>query len=160
VSPTTPPSTSGVRAAQQAALTSYERVGAVDDEVGALEHRRREARLVGLDEHARVDEAELDRRAVRLGRADVGGVVERLAVQVGDLDVVGVDDPDPPHPRADQVGGHRRAERPRADDEHTCLAQRELRGLRPVRQDELPRIAVDLGRRQACPLRRRAAFGA
>ena len=48
-------------------------------------------------------------------------------VEVRDLDLVGVDDPQPPHPGARQVGGDRRAERARADDEHAGLPQRQLR---------------------------------
>ena len=61
------------------------------------------------------------------GSPDVGREVQRLAVQVGDLDVVVVDDPEPPDARPGEVHRHRRAERARADHQHAGVAQRDLR---------------------------------
>ena len=103
-------------------VAGLERVAAVHDEVGALDQAGGvggvEAHLVGLDDDLRVEEAELGGGAVRLGDADVGREVQELAVQVGQLDLVAVDDPQPPHARPGEVERDRRAERPGADDQH------------------------------------------
>ena len=66
-------------------------------------------------------------------------------MQVRELDLVVVEDPDPADARAGQVERDRRAERARADHEHARLAHGELRGRAPLGQDELARVALDLG---------------
>ena len=55
---------------------------------------------------------------MRLGDPDVGREVQELAVQVGQLDLVAVDDPEPPDARTGEVERDRRAERPGADHQH------------------------------------------
>src|SRR4051794_18387457 len=80
-------------------VAAGEGVGGVDDDVLADDECRcvvgTEARPVLLDDDLRVEEAQLGRRAPHLGHADVGRVVEDLAGQVRELDVVGVDEADP-----------------------------------------------------------------
>ena len=66
-------------------------------------------------------------------------------MQVGELDVAVVGDPEPPDAGAGQVGRHRRAERPRANHEHARVAQRALGGLAPLGQHELARVAIHPG---------------
>ena len=66
-------------------------------------------------------------------------------MQVGELDVVVVEDPEPADARAGEVERDRRAERAGADDQHAGLGQRELRRRAPLRQHELARVALDLG---------------
>ena len=73
-----------------------------------------------------------------------GCEVQRLAVQVGELDVVVVDDPEAPDARAGQIERDRRAERARADHQHARVAQRDLAELRPLRQQQLARVALEL----------------
>ena len=129
-------------------VARVERVRAVHDEVLALDERARvpgvDPRLVRLDDHVGVEEAQLRGGALRLGHAEVRREVQQLAVQVRELDRVVVDEPDPPGPGAGEVERDRRPERARPDHQHARLRHRELRGGAPLRQHELARVALDL----------------
>ena len=126
-----------------------EGVRAVDHEVLALDERGRVVRddphAVGLDHDVRVEEAQLGRGALRLGHADVRREVQQLAVEVGQLDRVVVEDAEPPDARARQVQRHGGAERARADHEHARLAHGRLLGEPPLGQRELAPVALELG---------------
>ena len=81
----------------------------------APHHDRVRVRLVERGrvrvDHARgLISAELDRRVLGLRRADVGGEVQRLAVQVGELDDVAVDDPELADAGGGEIGRDRAAE--------------------------------------------------
>ena len=82
--------------------------------------------------------------AERLRHADVRREVQGLAVQVGELDVVVVDDPEPPDAGARQVDRHRGAERAGADDQDARVRQPRLRAAAPLGEHELARVALEL----------------
>ena len=150
--PTAPPSTRSTPASQHACVDGVARgegVRAVDHEVLALDEpggvRLVQAHLVGLDQHVRVQEAQLGRGRLHLGHAEVGREVQRLAVQVGDLDHVGVHEPDPPDARAREVQRHGRAEPPAPTTSTDASRSAICASSRPVREHELARVALDLG---------------
>ena len=60
------------------------------------------------------------------GLADVGKAVKCLSVQVGHLDLIRVNDRQPPHPRRRQRRDHRAAKAPRPDDQHLRRRQPRL----------------------------------
>ena len=78
---------------------------------------------VGLDAHAGIDRGECGARALDLERADALGRVDDLALQIGQIDPVVVDDADRPDPGGREVEQHRRAEPAGADDQHARLQQ-------------------------------------
>ncbi len=63
---------------------------------------------------------------VHLGPAHILGAVEQLALQVGDIDRVEIDDADGAHAGCGQVHGRRAAEAARADQQHLAVEQLEL----------------------------------
>ena len=67
-----------------------------------------------------------------------------LALEVRDVDDVGVDDPERPHPRRGQVDGGRRAEPARADQEHLRVEQPELALLADLRDEHVAAVALEL----------------
>ena len=82
------------------------------------------------------------------GAAHVGGPVDHLALQVADVDHVVVDDPDRPDAGRREVLEHRRTETARADDEHPRVAQPALTVDPDLREQQVPRPALDLRRGQ------------
>ena len=102
-------------------------VDAVDDDVVVLDDlhdvRGVQARLVLDDVDVRVERVDLLLGGVDLGHADAVGRVDDLALQVGDVDHVVVDDAE----RADAGGGEvergRRAEAAGAEQQHLGVEQ-------------------------------------
>ena len=97
-----------------------------------------------LDRDVRVQRARRLSRARDLGHAQPVGGVRDLALQVGQIDHIVVDQPD----RADAGGGeveqHRRAEAARPDDQHARGEQLRLAGAADLRQQDMARVALDL----------------
>ena len=80
-----------------------------------------------------------------LGATDVGVGVDDLAMEVGQIDDVGVDDADRAHPGGCQVEQGRRSEATRADDEHPRRGEPLLTVTAHVGQQHVPGIARQLG---------------
>ncbi len=102
-------------------------VGGVDDDGGAgddVAHRGREGTAGDAGDHD-ARRAPLDGlgEGVELGAADVFGGEEDLAVEVGDIDAVVVDDREPLHAARDEGDRQRRADAARADDHHARRAE-------------------------------------
>ncbi len=67
-----------------------------------------------------------------------------LALQVGQVDPVVVDDPDGSDPGGGEIEQHRRAEPAGADDQHARLQQPRLAFLADLVEDQMPGIALKL----------------
>ena len=87
-----------------------------------------------------------DRRlgGVDLGDADTLGVVDHLALEVGEVDDVIVDDPEGPDARRRKIERRRRTEAARAQQQHLGV-QELLLALDPdLAQQQVTRVAVAL----------------
>ena len=92
----------------------------------------------------RVDLPDTVARRLRLGTADVGLAVDDLALQVGLIDGVVVDDPEGPDTGRREVHEGRRTEATGADAEHTRCLQPLLSSHGDVRDDQVPAVPPDL----------------
>src|SRR5690606_29181230 len=115
-------------------------VRAVEHHVVAAQHVERvvrvEAHHVLDDAHVRVDVRDGLARGVDLAPPDVGPAVDHLALEVGRVDDVVVDDPDRADARRREVQQGGAAEAARADDEH------------PGRGEAALALGPDAGQRQ------------
>ena len=84
-------------------------------------------------------------RGFSLGAPEASGSVEDLALQVGELDQVGVHDPQGSNARGRQVEGGRRAEAAGADDEYPGATKPLLSRDADFRQGEVSGVANQLG---------------
>ncbi len=76
-----------------------------------------------FDPHQRVDGAKSRARGIGFSLADTVGVVQKLALQVRQLDRIEVGDPDPSHAGRSQVERCRRSESARADNQNARTLQ-------------------------------------
>jgi hypothetical protein len=106
--------------------------------------RGREAAAVEVHRDVRVEVGQPVRRGLHLGTPQVGLSVQWLAVQVGYLDMVVVDDPDRPDACGGEVGQRRRPKSPGPDDEDTGGPEPPLPDLADLRQASVSRIAFPL----------------
>ena len=83
-------------------------------------------------------------RGVDLADADSLGRVDHLALQVGDVDDVVVDDPESADARGRQVQRRRRAEPARPEQQHLRVEQLLLTLDPNLREQKVPRVAVAL----------------
>ncbi len=129
-------------------VAGWEVVGAVDDDVVRGEDPHR-----GLGVEVLVDRDDLDVRvqvAQGVGRrldleaADVVIAVQQLALEVGGVDDVEVDDSDLADPGRRQVHRRRRAQAAGSKKEHARVQQLALAGPAHLGQDEVPRVAGNL----------------
>src|SRR5439155_2802748 len=84
-------------------------------------------------------------REVGLGIADVTLAIERLAVQVGEINCVRIDDGQLAHARTGERGDHGASYAARADHGDTRALQLALADSPDLRQHDVPRVAVELG---------------
>src|SRR5438477_4255068 len=129
-------------------VTDGEVVRAVDDHVVALEDlenvRREQQRLVADDLDRGVDRAEvLDGRG-DLGAADVGRRMEDLALEVGHVDTVEVDDAELADAGGRQIHRDRGAESAGADHQDRAIQELPLTLAADVRKDDVPRVPLHL----------------
>ena len=96
-------------------------VRAIDDHVPAAQQIQRVLRSqpnpVGDDPDVGIEVPDRLGRRVHLGAAHGGACMDDLALQVGEVDVVVVDEPDRAHPGGRQVQGGRRPEPAGADEQ-------------------------------------------
>ncbi len=94
---------------------------------------------------------------------DVLRAVDDLALQVGNVDHIGIDDADRADAGRGQVQAERRAQPARADQQHLGGLQLLLAGQRDLRHDQVPAVAHDLigvqGRCGRVPVGGRCATG-
>ena len=123
-------------------------VGAVDHRVVALEDVHDvagvEAHVVGDDVDVRVEGGEGLLRRVDLAVADAVHVVEDLALEVGLVDHVHVDDAERADASGSQVQGSRRAEAAGAEQQDLGVEQLLLAGLADLGQEQVALVAVAL----------------
>src|SRR6266498_3110865 len=91
-----------------------------------------------------VDGVDPVRRRVHLGPAHVVGVVQELALEIGQVHAIEVGDPQGPHARCGQIHRRGRPEAARSDTQDLRLEQLALPGRSNLGQDDVPRITQDL----------------
>ena len=94
---------------------------------------RRQALGADIDPQAGIEAQQRRPRGLDLGLADIGHGVERLAVKVGLLDHVVIDDREAAHAGAGEILQHRTAETAGADDQHGRSGKAGLPGLARLR---------------------------
>ncbi len=103
-----------------------------------------EPRAHALDRHVRIERRQPPGRRLDLDDTHIGGLEQHLALQIGHLDDIGIDQPQ----MADASGGEvqRRwgAQAARPDDEHLGGLQRLLPGAADLAQDQVAGVALDL----------------
>ena len=123
-------------------------VGAVDDDVVAVEDVDHvvgaEADVVGDDVDVGVEQRERLLGGVDLAVADAVDVVEDLALQVGVVDDVHVDDADRADAGRGEVEGGRRTEAAGAEQQHLRVEQLLLALLADLGEQEVALVAVAL----------------
>src|SRR6266404_3109116 len=123
-------------------------VAAVGDEIVAADQRlgilRGEPHRMGRDAHAGIDRGECGARALDLEGTDALGRMDDLALQVGQVDPVGIGDADCPDPGGREVEQERRAETARTDDEHPRGEQPDLALLADLVEDQVAGVALEL----------------
>ena len=129
-------------------IAGGEVVDAVDDHVVALDDLHD---VGGVDpglvlDHVDVGVERVDRllRRVDLGDADALGVVDHLALQVGEVDHVVVDDPERAHASRREVQRGRRAESAGAEQEHLGVEQLPLALGADLGDQQVAGVAVAL----------------
>jgi hypothetical protein len=131
-----------------AEIAGGEVVGAVDDHVVLGEEAegvlRGEAQRVTLDHDVRVHRGDALGRHLHLGAADIAGSEEHLAVQVGGVDDVEVDDPEPADTGRGEVLRGRTAQAARTDQQHPRRKQRLLTFESDFGKDQMAAIALVL----------------
>ena len=82
----------------------------------------------------------------RLGPANVVVLVQNLALEVGHIHRVKIDDADCAHARKGQIDGYGRAKPARADDQHLGVEHLALSGAANLRHNDVPAVALHLVR--------------
>ncbi len=136
-------------------------VGAVDDHVVRLDEledvRGVEASVVLDDVHVRVERLDRSLRRSRLGDADSVGRVDHLALEVGGVDHVVVDDPDRADPGRGEIESGRRAEPTGAEQKDLGVQEGDLALDADLGQERVARVAVALLGREALRVDERVA---
>ena len=129
-------------------VTRREIVGAVHDDVVGLDDLdrvfARQARIMNDDFDARVDAVDGFLGRLRFGPADVGVGVKNLALQIGEIDVVEVNDAEFADAGCGQIHGDGRAESSRANTQDTRGTDFLLAGQTDFGKDQVPRVTADL----------------
>ncbi len=125
-------------------IPGREVVGPVDDHVVCRDQpvrgRRRHPLGVGLHAHGRVDSGDGLGRRLDLAAPDVGRAVHDLTLQVGELHVVVVGDPESPDSGGRQIEQRRGPQTAGAEDKHAGRSQAPLPGHPHLRQQQMPGV--------------------
>ena len=120
-------------------------VGSVDDEVVAFEQRGLivggKSALDGSDGNEGIQAPHELRGKAGLGLARVAAAVDRLAVEIGEVGAVGIDDGHLADARTGQRRDHRRTDPARADHQHARGLEPLLPGPAELGQDDLAGVA-------------------
>jgi hypothetical protein len=103
---------------------------------------------VHLDVDEGIDLGNAVPRGLGLEPADIGLAVNDLALQVGLVHDIEIDDAERAHTGRRQVEQRRRTQAARPDDEDTGVLQPLLPGHADLRDDQVTRIALHLVKRQ------------
>lgn len=118
-----------------------------DDEIVAAQIagrvRRIQAIVDGLDFDVRVELDEMPRGSEGLGLADVGGVVEDLALEIREIQPIAVNEADVPDTGRGQIQQCRRPEAPGTDDEDPGRLKAFLAGAADLFKKDVPRVAAE-----------------
>ena len=130
-------------------------VGAIDDQVVGGQQLARIGRPKGvvdrLQGQAGVESVKPVTRRLHLEAPQVRVLVEDLAIEVGALDTLIVQQADPADTRRGEVERHRRAQRPDAHHQDGGILQAALAGLADFRQDQLAVMAAAAHRLAPAP---------
>src|SRR6516164_11377669 len=99
---------------------------------------------MGFDPHTWIDRSQGFSRALDLERANALGRMDDLALQIGQVDPIGIGDPDRPDTRRCEIEQHRRAETAGPDDEDARLEQAQLTLLADLVEDQVARVTLKL----------------
>ncbi|SLF00733.1 Uncharacterised protein [Mycobacteroides abscessus subsp. massiliense] len=128
-------------------VTRREVVGTVKDQVVLLKELDRifriQTQLMQPHLDQRVDLQHRIARALRLGPADIGLAVDDLALQVGLVDHIELDDADGADTRSGQVQQRRGSQPAGADDEHLGVLEAFLPVHTQVGNDQMPAVPGD-----------------
>ena len=123
-------------------------VAAVEDEVVVAEEPGgvgfSQPFVVGLDADGGVERPDGGGGALGLGPADAVRAVDHLALEVGDIDIVVVDDAERADPSGGEIEQDRRAEAARAHRQHARGQQLLLPRAAHLRQNQVAGVAVEL----------------
>ena len=97
------------------------------------------------DRHLGVDGGDPAGGRFHLGRADVGGAVQDLALQVGEIHRVGVGDAEHAHSGRRQVQGRRRSQSAGADDQDLGPPDAQLPCDADLGQQDMPAVPFQKG---------------
>ena len=129
-------------------LARGEVVAAIEHHIGtrhkAIEFGIADALRHQLDIDIGIDAQQTFPGRLHLGPSDIGGGVEDLALQVGQVDIVVIDDREVPHAGGSQVGHRGRAKTARADDQHAAGEQALLAFDPDLVEQNMARIAQQL----------------
>jgi hypothetical protein len=133
-------------------VPSGEVVRTVEDDVVSADKVEnvllRQTRLVGDDLDIRIECDDRLPSRLDLGDPDPVRRVQHLALEVGVVDHVVIDDPEGAHPGSRQVQRGRRTQAPSADQQHPRLKQLPLPSLPDLRDQQVSAVATPLFRRQ------------
>src|SRR6266849_5343844 len=128
-------------------------VGAIDDDIEVLEKFERvgasQLRLKRLDLNVRIEVREARARGFALGLANVAGAEGDLALEVGEVDHVKVNQAKFSDARRGKIQTKRRAKPARADEEYLSVLQLELPLHANFRHDEVAAVTKDFLVRKA-----------
>src|SRR5689334_6411037 len=99
---------------------------------------------MGLDLHLGIDMREGPACALDLGGADALGHMDDLALEVGEIDLVIIDDAERADARCSEIKQERRAEAAGADHQHPRLQQLLLAFFADLVQHQMPGVALEL----------------
>src|SRR5580704_13454237 len=129
-------------------ITRGEIIGTVDDDVVFAEQIESivagQARLVSIDANLRIHAGQAFLGSLNLGPADVAGRKRNLALEIGEVDHVKIDDAQPPDSSRGEIESKRRTETTRADHEHLCLSELELPLHANFGHDQVAAVALNL----------------
>src|SRR6266481_470953 len=128
-------------------------VGAVYDDIEVLEELERvgagQLRLERLDLNVRIEIREARAGGFALRFADVAGAKRNLALEVGEVDDIKVNQPEFADARSGEIKTKWSAQPARADEQHLGILQLELPVHADLRHDEVAAVAQDFFIREA-----------
>ena len=121
---------------------AYDRVLKACDQIERV--RRNQPHRMQIDLDMWIEAADGGSCTVNLAAADVGGRVNHLPLEVGQCDLVVVDDADGADARGREIEQHRRAQAAGSHHQHTRALERSLPRPADLAQDDMAGIAFKL----------------
>ena len=146
-------------------VSGREIIGAIDHDIATIDQRggvlRVETDFVCLDLYERIERSERARGTVDFQLTNSVGPVQNLALKVGELDAIRIDDSNETDAGRDQIQRNGRAESARADNQHPCALESLLTGDADTGQGQMPGIPIHFvaGQRRRASLTLRVSHG-